>query len=201
MDRTFLSRLFNLPIAPSFILYVLVLLICYSAGIEPEMVLRDLMQTCEQPIGVGLISNLGILLWGAAASISLFVSFSGLTPNSGWRNFLLLGGLFSTLLCLDDFFLLHDSYQISQDILYITYISLALFFLYKYTRYIYISGKIQFLTSVLFLGLSLLADIFQHFLPINYQDVQLFEEGFKFIGVSCWLAFWSQASFYAISDK
>ena len=44
------------------------------------------------------------------------------------------------------------------------------------------------------LGLSIVSDKVQDLLPIGYATVQLFEEGFKFVGIACWLAFWWQAS-------
>ena len=54
-----------------------------------------------------------------------------------------------------------------------------------------------FLASALLLGLSIVSDKVQDLLPIGYATVQLFEEGFKFVGIACWLAFWWQASLRA----
>ena len=51
-----------------------------------------------------------------------------------------------------------------------------------------------FLAVTLLLGLSIVSDKVQDLLPIGYATVQLFEEGFKFVGIACWLAFWWQAS-------
>ena len=51
-----------------------------------------------------------------------------------------------------------------------------------------------FLAATLLLGLSIVSDKVQDLLPIGYATVQLFEEGFKFVGIACWLAFWWQAS-------
>ena len=51
-----------------------------------------------------------------------------------------------------------------------------------------------FLAATLLLGLSIVSDKVQDLLPIGYATVQLFEEGFKFVGIACWLAFWCQAS-------
>ncbi|MEC9028542.1 MAG: hypothetical protein VX543_04955 [Cyanobacteriota bacterium] len=42
-----------------------------------------------------------------------------------------------------------------------------------------------FLAVTLLLGLSVLSDRFQESLPIGYATVQLFEEGFKFVGIAC----------------
>ena len=190
-----LARLLAVAVIPALIVYVVVLTLAVAAGIEPGLVIRDLMQTCDHPIGVGMISNLGILLWAAAVGISLFASFSGLVRQRSWRQLLLVGGLFSTILCLDDFFLLHDRHVLGhQGSYYILYAVLALFILVRFRKLILQADGLAFLAAALFLGLSVLSDIFQESLPVDYATVQLFEEGFKFIGIACWLAFWWQAS-------
>ena len=53
---------------------------------------------------------------------------------------------------------------------------------------------VAFLVAALLLGLSIVSDMVQDLLPIDYATVQLFEEGFKFVGIACWLAFWWQAA-------
>ena len=48
-----------------------------------------------------------------------------------------------------------------------------------------------FLVSVVLLGLSVLTDALYGLLPSNsYETVQIFEEGFKFLGIAAWLSFW-----------
>ena len=65
----FPSKLFYISILPSSILY-LQSSISYLYDIKLSLVVRDLAQTWIS-IGVGMISNIGILLWGAA--IYLFI--------------------------------------------------------------------------------------------------------------------------------
>ena len=189
-----LARLLAFAVVPALIVYIVVLALSVAAGIEPHLVLRDLMQTCNHPIGVGMLSNLGILLW-AAAAISFFASFSGLVRQRSLRLLLLVGGILSTLLCLDDLFLLHDRHVLGHEgSYYILYAVLVLFILVRFRKLILQADGLAFLAAALFLGLSVLSDIFQESLPVDYATVQLFEEGFKFIGIACWLAFWWQAS-------
>ena len=69
-------KLFYFSILPSSILYLAILYISYIHNIKLSLVIRDLAQTCGYPIGVGMISNIGILLWGAASSICFFTTFS-----------------------------------------------------------------------------------------------------------------------------
>ena len=72
----FPRKLFYYSILPSAILYLAILYISNFYNIELSLVVRDLAQTCGYPIGVGMISNIGILLWGATASICLFTTFA-----------------------------------------------------------------------------------------------------------------------------
>ena len=184
-------------IAPVFI-YLLILMLSNSSGIESILVIRDLAQTCGYPIGVGLISNLGILIWSASASISLFSSLSGLVQKRENSNFLFSGGILTFILCIDDFFLLHDKY-IGADFLYITYSIMGLYILIKFRKLILYVDFLSFIISVILLSLSIAFDkAFQEIFPNNYINIQLYEEGFKFVGIICWMNFWWKASIKSI---
>ncbi len=197
MQKTLL-RLGKIVFIPSLIVYSTIIGLSKLAGIQQVLVLRDLLQSCDYPIGVGMISNIGILLWTTAAAISLFASLSGLVRTQHFRQFLLLGGLLSSFLCLDDFFLLHDRY-IGPDFLYISYSIFAIIILIRFRNLILSIDIGFFLTAISLLGLSILTDKVQFFLPFGYNEVQLFEEGFKFIGIACWVAFWWHASLIGLS--
>ena len=193
-------KLFFYTILPSLIIYILVLFVSNSFNIKPELVLRDLAQTCGYPIGVGMISNIGILLWSASAAICLYLSLS-FGINQQIYKLLFLGGLFSSVLCIDDFFLLHDRY-IGPDFLNLTYLSMTLLLLIKFWKLLVQIGIFNLIISILFLGLSVLFDgIIQQFFKESYEITQIFEEGFKFLGIACWLNFWSKASYYALKLK
>ena len=193
MLRNPFTRLLVVAIFPALIVYIVVLSLSAAAGIQPGKVLTDLMQTCDFPVAVGMLSNFGFLLWAAAAAISLFVSLSGLAIKRDWCQLLLVGGIFSTILCLDDLFLLHDRH-IGPDFLYTSYAILALFILLRFRKLVIQADGVAFLAAAMLLGLSIVSDKVQDLLPIGYATVQLFEEGFKFVGIACWLAFWWQAS-------
>ena len=193
----FPSRLFYISILPSLILYLAILYISNFYNIKLNLVVRDLAQTCGYPIGVGMISNIGILLWGAAASICLFTSFSEIINNESSK-LLLLGGVFSSLLCIDDFFLLHDRY-IGPDFLNLTYLSISIFLLLRFQKILKKIGVSYLIISILFLGLSIFFDgVIQQIFNQSYELTQLIEEGFKFIGIACWLNFWCKSSSYAL---
>ena len=193
----FPNKLFYFSILPSAILYLAILYISNFYNIKLSLVVRDLAQSCGYPIGVGMISNIGILLWGAAASICLFTTFlEGINRESS--KLLLLGGIFSSLLCIDDFFLLHDRY-VGPDFLNLTYLAISIFLLIRFRRILKNIGVFNLLISILFLGLSIFFDgVIQQIFNQSYELTQLIEEAFKFIGIACWLNFWCKASSYAL---
>ena len=189
----FPNKLFYVSILPSTILYLAILSVSNFYNIKLSLVVRDLAQTCGYPIGVGMISNIGILFWGAAASICFFTTFLE-SINRESSKLLLLGAIFSSLLCIDDLFLLHDRY-IGPDFLNLTYLAISIFLLVRFRRILKIIGLFNLLISILFLGLSVFFDgVIQQIFNQNYEFTQLFEEGFKFIGIACWLNFWCKAS-------
>ena len=197
----FPSKLFYICILTSSILYFLILYISHLYNIKLFLVIRDLAQTCGYPIGVGMISNIGILLWGSAASICFFVAFAE-NKHKEISKLLKFGGIFSSLLCIDDFFLLHDRY-VGPDFLYITYFILSVSLLIRFRKILKKIGIFTLLTSFLFLSLSLLFDrIVQQLFNQSYELIQIFEEGFKFLGITCWLYFWCKTSYYQLKyDK
>ena len=193
----FPTKFFYISIFPSAILYLVILYVSNSYNIKLSLVVRDLAQTCGYPIGVGMISNIGILFWGAAASICLFTAFSE-NINRESSKLLLLGGVFSGLLCIDDLFLLHDRY-LGQDFLNLTYLSISIFLLVRFQRILKNIGLFNLIISILFLGLSIFFDgVIQQIFNQSYELTQLIEEGFKFLGIICWLNFWCKASNYAL---
>ena len=193
----FPNKLFYVSILPSTILYLAILSVSNFYNIKLSLVVRDLAQTCGYPIGVGMISNIGILFWGAAASICFFTTFLE-SINRESSKLLLLGAIFSSLLCIDDLFLLHDRY-IGPDFLNLTYLAISIFLLVRFRRILKKIGLFNLIISILFLGLSVFFDgVIQQIFNQNYEFTQLFEEGFKFIGIACWLNFWCKASSNAL---
>ena len=78
----------------SFLIYFLSLYSSNIFGVNSILLIRDLAQTCNTSIWVGLISNIGVLLWAFAAAINIFVS-NIISSNHLTRKFILFGGLFS----------------------------------------------------------------------------------------------------------
>ena len=189
-----LGKAIVVAVLPSFIVYALAISLSALAGIDGILVIRDLAQTCDSPLGVGLISNLGYLFWIATAAITLFSAYT--TPSHNQRKLkelLLCGGWFSFILCIDDMFLLHDRY-IGQTFLYLVYAIFAFLIVFKFRdKLLGYGGEIFILASTL-LALSILTDKLQFDISnmgaFNYETLQLLEEGVKFLGITTWFYFW-----------
>ncbi len=193
MPQRPLVRVGLVALLPALFVYVLALWLSAAAGIRTQLVIRDLAQTCDTAMGVGLLSNIGYLLWISAAAIALFAGLSGVLAIRGRvRQLLVSGGLFSLLLCIDDMFLLHDRY-IGSTFLYSLYAIFALLILFRFRPQVRALGGGSFLLAVVLLGASVVIDQLQEVIPVPYTTLQLFEEGAKFLGIATWLAFWWQA--------
>lgn len=191
-------RALSVAALPGLVIYVLAISLSAMAGIKGILVIRDLAQTCDSPLGVGLISNLGYLLWIATAAIALFTAYATPTYNQHkLKDLLLCGGWFSFILCIDDMFLLHDRY-IGQTFLYVVYAIFAFLIVFKFRDQLLKNGGETFILAATLLAFSVLTDKFQRdiadIMPIKYETIQLFEEGVKFLGITTWLYFWWSAS-------
>ena len=192
--RDSINKALRWSLIPALLVYVASLSLSGLAGIKGQLVLRDLAQTCGTPAGVGLLSNLGYLLWLAAGAVALFTAYSGQPGVRGkQRELLACGGWFSFILCIDDMFLLHDRY-IGQTFLYVVYMVFAALIAMRYRRQLMASRGELFLLAVALLGASIGIDQFQRDLPFMYETVQLVEEGAKFLGIATWVLYWWQAS-------
>ena len=198
--RDSINKALRWALIPALLVYVTSLSLSGLAGIKGQLVLRDLAQTCGTPAGVGLLSNLGYLLWLAAAAVALFTAYSGQPGVRGkQRELLACGGWFSFILCIDDMFLLHDRY-IGQTFLYVVYMVFAALIATRYRRQLMASRGELFLLAVALLGASIGIDHFQRDLPFKYETVQLVEEGAKFLGIATWVLYWWQSSAQSLKN-
>ena len=175
---------------PAAVLYAVALLWSGAEGISAKLVLRDLAQSCDAPLGQGFLSSVGYLLWMAAAAIALFAaSTRQIQGPAAYRQFAYCGGGFSLWLCLDDMFLVHDRY-LGEAFLYVTYAFFTGLLLFKFRGPLQRFAGDTFLLAVILLGTSVLTDALQGVFPFSYETVQVVEEGAKFLGIAAWMAFW-----------
>lgn len=143
---------------------------------------------------IGIISNIGALMWCTTASICFYAG--GLLWSFGNKNyalFLIYSGVFTAILLIDDFFMLHDSavyYIINHDFaqysIYLSYAIFALWYVFNFYKVILKQNYILIGLAFFFLGISVLIDIIFESVGLQY----FIEDSFKFLGIISWMLFY-----------
>ena len=188
---------------PAFGLLVLVVLASYVTGVPVSKFTGDpAFITGAHPL-VGVVSNIGVLLWCATATICFFSAVL-IRRNREMRElylFLLASGLFTMLLLFDDLFMFHEALfpeylHIPQKLVYLVYMGLALLYLFRHRASILKTEYVLFFLALGFFALSVGMDLIQPnrahtSLSIHY----LFEDGFKLLGITGWFGYFARTAF------
>ena len=181
---------------PALMFYAIAILLLESSGYSLREILRDPAQQLGHSSMLGFVSNIGVWLWVSSSAIcgySLFTNHS-LSKDKSFELTLLMG-LLSLLLAVDDFFLLHERYVYQKGI-FLFYAVCAIAILARHSRRIIEIDAFSFLFAGMLLAASVIIDIKQRKIPLDYQYVQLIEEGCKFLGSAMWLYFCGQVAAY-----
>lgn len=153
------------------------------------------------PPYTGLLSNLGVVLWFSTASILLFVAWS----QPPLRKTLLLPGLLSLVLGLDDGLMLHEELLPNLAGVHYTVMQPALYALYAALLGLSLRGirahlrDLVLLAAIFCLGGSVAVDMLQesHLLsernPLVLDEglAMWLEDGLKLLGIVAWWGFWT----------
>jgi hypothetical protein len=144
---------------------------------------------------LGILSNIGILLWTATAAISLFTAMLlyRTTLEIERRSLLLAAGLLTAWLTLDDFFLFHEwlfptVLGVPQPIVYVAYLAVFGMFLYRFGGRILRTDYLLFAVALGCFALSVATDA----LPdewFAWDYLSLVEDGSKFLGIVSWFGY------------
>jgi hypothetical protein len=183
-----------MPFAPGALLLAVAFL---QRAVPFSDLIKDAHAVAGVPFYVGLISNIGILLWGAAAAVCLFAGLILFrTREVEWGRFLLASGIFSTVLTLDDMFQLHEVVMpvylgVPQKLVYVAYVLAALVYLFAFRKTIL---KTEF--SLLAVALALFAVSVgldgqsKPGMPLSWvPEVKAMEEAAKLMGILAWLTY------------
>ena len=189
-------------VIPALLFYIVSLITLKSQGFGFIEILRDPAQQSGESSFLGFLSNIGVFLWISATAISFFGAFSKtILKNKSHRELLFLIGSLSFLLAIDDFFMIHDRY-IDQKIVYVIYAIFIGFIFIRHLKTIIKIDGFAFLLAGSFLALSILGDLVEDKTSFTYEQVQVVEEGFKFVGAAIWLYFVTRvAAFFLTSSK
>jgi hypothetical protein len=196
-------------------LYAPVALVFLIAGllslVGPRMsvyyLTNDVTDIGDLPFYAGSISQLSLLLWAATAtSICLAYyylrKFGFARPQI--RRFLLLAGVFTTLLMLDDTYLIHEGVfphylHISEHVVSLAYLILGVAYVtFGWSEIVGGEYGLFFLALGLFLT-SIVLDAIPSSYYENYFGMErletIIEEGSKMAGILTWLAFYARYTY------
>ena len=181
---------------------ITILIVSISFNIPVGNFTRDPLQVVNSPFYTGLVSNIGILFWCAAAVICLY-SYSLSLKTTKDASFLLFSGILTLFLMADDFFLLHEvvyrNYlHIPSKIIFLLYLVTAISLFYSF-RYVILKTEYMILfIAILMLSLSGIIDaIPQNILPVHH----LFEDGTKFSGIVFWFLYFLRSGSYLLNKS
>lgn len=178
-----------------------------TTSIPLRQLMLDPTEFTRVPFYTGILANLGILLWAAAASICLFISiFLPQLVGKAWKDFFLVSGLLTLLLLLDDLLRIHDEIfpvylGIKGDVFGMGYVLLIAIYLLRYRTLIF---QYPYTFLVMALGLfavSIAIDVAPPFLKglFSVADVLFFEDSAKLLGIANWLAYFAYLSASVLS--
>jgi hypothetical protein len=129
-------------------------------------------------------------LWCVCAAICLFSSAILKVANQAqeYTKFFLYSGLLTTLLLVDDFFLLHEFVfpqylYISERIVYAAYVIVFSSFFMRFRKILKKTEFLILLAAILSLELSIICDMIWEGMPIFVEDT------FKLVGITIWVTY------------
>lgn len=192
---------YSVVYALSLSLLLLAIIVCWITNVSIEHLTRDIAATTKVSPFYGVISNVGILLWCASASICLFgfVVLQKLKNHvylkSNIRSFLLFSGLITLFIMFDDLLMLHEevfpNLNVPETIVYLGYAGILAFYILKFRKTILKTEWTIFVLGFLFLGASISLDL----IPIEGSKITLLEDGFKLLGIAGWFSYFVRLCF------
>lgn len=204
IDRSSIFKLLLGLYLPAGLILSAVYLVCVHTDTPVWMFTRDPADITLSSPFIGIVSNICILLWCATAAICFF-AFSALHNQAHGKMaaFFLFSGLITSVLLLDDLFLLHERifpeyFHWRQRYIYVSYVSIVLAHLIAFRKVILKSNFIILGMALVFFLLSVVVDCISakmgEFLPFFH----LYEDGFKLFGLASWLGYFGQTALHAI---
>jgi hypothetical protein len=192
LARIRLTGLLGLGVALSVV--VAVYAVSLGAGLPPSYMTNDPATAFHARFYVGILSNLGVMVWSAATSVC---SLGALLLRRSSRQatlFLASSAALSLFLTLDDALQLHElvfprHLHIPENAMYLAYVVVIAGYLLYFSRRILMTDYLLLFVAVLFLGLALVGGL-RPFAVIGVFA----RDSLKFCGIVFWLAYYYRAT-------
>jgi hypothetical protein len=175
---------------PILTLLFLVAVTAFSAHIPLSSLTRDMASIAHVHPLIGVVSNIGILLWCATAVICLFSR--SLLRQRGLHaegRFLLWAALMTLVLLVDDLFMIHEyiapiHFHVNEKLVLISYALAAGAYLVSHRRLILSANYLLLAAAMGLFSASMLVDLLD-----GRGWWRLGEDGFKILGIASWLGY------------
>jgi len=160
--------------------------------VPAEALTRDPAASIGSAWWLGLLSNLGIMLWGAATAICALGAYLLLRMDAGRSATLFM--LASTGMCLalalDDAFMLHEEVLpaypgIPERVVYGVYVVMMAAYIALFRRRLRRTEYVVLLISLACYALSIIIDVL--------VDARFVEDAFKFAGIVFWVLYFARS--------
>ena len=185
---------------PAILVLLGILLLARARDLHLPDLTRDPAAVMKAPVHIGVLSNAGIVVWSAAASLCFFTCFvEASRGRTDARRFILCSGLLTTALLLDDLFLLHErvlpGLGVPEGVVYCLHGTAVLAYLIGFGKSISASGGALLFLALGWFGLSMGMDL----IPYHSPGMFFLEDAFKFLGISTWATYLARACFLECS--
>ncbi len=167
----------------------------YSGASSFEQLFRDIASAEGIPVHQGLFSQLGIMVWSGAMGVLLFVATAVPSRTSREAAFIRCSLFLTSLLALDDAFLLHESvfgqvFGVSEKVTFGVYGLLILGYLYFFSEIILTTQFLLLVLALALFGLSVVVDLTPRLAVVVGKDpLFLLEDGSKLAGIVFWAVY------------
>jgi len=174
----------------AFAILVGIYFVCSRTTYEIDMITRDPVAVLNGKPFTGFLSNIGILVWAFTVAVIFYSTLIlQMQQNKNEILFLLSSGIITSILLLDDLFMIHEMVapyylKIPEHITYLIYGLLISTYLILSIKKILRTNYIFLMMAMFFLGASLITDIFE-----VEGDWLLLEDGLKFLGIVSWFIY------------
>ena len=187
---------------PVFTVLSLVIVTTFARHIPVSMMTRDMAAIAKVHPLTGAVSNVGILLWCAAAAICFFTA-SLLRERGAHREarFLAWSGLLTTALLVDDFFMLHEylapvHLHLNEKAVHASYFGATAVYLVLLRRQILDRSFHLLAAALVFFASSVLVDVTD-----GRGWWVLAEDGFKLLGIGSWFGYYASRARYSLAQS
>jgi hypothetical protein len=175
---------------PVLALLVLVISAVFTWHIPLSTLTRDMASIAHVHPLIGVVSNVGILLWSATAVICLFSS--SLLRQQGRHaeaRFLLWAGLMTLVLLVDDLFMVHEyiapvHFHVNEKVVLASYAAAPGAYLLSHRRLILGANYLLLAAAMALFTVSMAVDIAD-----GSGWWRLAEDGGKVLGIASWLGY------------